>query len=658
MIPTKLKINNFQSYDQAELTFSFSSALIIGERDNNSEVSNGSGKTSIFEAIAWCLFGKCKQKTIDAVVRRGQDVGQVDLWFTHDGKDYHVSRKRNVKFARTEVLLFEIINGREELFPGDTSKDVEAKIREILKSSYEVFINSSYFMQRSISEILSGTPASRQKIISSLLNLEFWDKCAKRAKDLADEYTVQLAGLQVQAESCRASDQDVADLENTCLRLKREQDTCREQQQHNAAVLHTYAQYVGLDISRQRHNLSSSIEEDLMYFEKVQEQHESLKADLRVLEERAVELKEKTNSFSLPPLEEMKNKLAMGSAKLASLKEKNNEFIPEAICECCGKPWKTHPKEWAEYLQRGEEIKALAIKLKLFLEKIALADEQVKSFALLKSTTEELDRKIDDTFQKCENAKSRASVIFKSMEVKRVDLAKLAEIPPDIEVEVKRAQEKKATLENISAILSEKLGSVRYQLEEKKAARERQKNIEAQIREVSKGLQTFKALNQIFSRKGIQALIMDNLVEELVETTNYWLAEFSYESTSVSIETQVQDSKGNWKETFDIYIHSPTGTCDLESLSGGESFRIAFAMRLALSTIQAQRLGSHTSLLLLDEVSTCLDKHGIEVFLSIIKKLEKTMKVMIITHDDSLKEAFNDIILVERKNGCSSIKCQ
>src|SRR3990167_611820 len=148
-------------------------------------------------------------------------------------------------------------------------------------------------------------------------------------------------------------------------------------------------------------------------------------------------------------------------------------------------------------------------------------------------------------------------------------------------------------------------------------------------------------LARAFSKYGIQAIIIYNIVEELTNISNYWLSQFSNESIYISFVTQKKNTKGDWRETFDIEISTTSGICQLEDFSGGEQFRIGFAVRLALSTIQAKRMGGEVQILLLDEVSTSLDAAGLETFVAIIRRLEKEMKVMVITHDDKLKEGFD-----------------
>ena len=59
---------------------------------------------------------------------------------------------------------------------------------------------------------------------------------------------------------------------------------------------------------------------------------------------------------------------------------------------------------------------------------------------------------------------------------------------------------------------------------------------------------------------------------------------------------------------------------------------------------------------MMDEVNSPLDRFGVEtLFVSVIKSLEEKYKIMVITHDESLKEKFDNVIDVTKVNGESSI---
>ena len=81
------------------------------------------------------------------------------------------------------------------------------------------------------------------------------------------------------------------------------------------------------------------------------------------------------------------------------------------------------------------------------------------------------------------------------------------------------------------------------------------------------------------------------------------------------------------------------------------------ALRVALSDISSRYGGSSLEFLLLDEVNSPLDRYGVEtLFVSVIKSLEDRYKILVITHDESLKEKFDNVIDVTKVNGESELE--
>jgi exonuclease SbcC len=142
----------------------------------------------------------------------------------------------------------------------------------------------------------------------------------------------------------------------------------------------------------------------------------------------------------------------------------------------------------------------------------------------------------------------------------------------------------------------------------------------------------------------------------LESKSNKILESISEDSIKISLETQRKGSDGiSIVDTLDLNVNKDGVVCNFNSLSGGEQFRIALALRIALSEIASDHGGSSLEFLLLDEVSSPLDKSGVEtLFVSVIKVLESKYKMLVITHDDSLKERFDNIIEVQKINGEST----
>ena len=88
MIPQKLRLKNFLSYQQLALDFSgLHVACICG--------ANGAGKSSLLEAISWALWGASRVASQDDVIHVGFKEAQVDFTFIAGGEVYRVIRTRS-----------------------------------------------------------------------------------------------------------------------------------------------------------------------------------------------------------------------------------------------------------------------------------------------------------------------------------------------------------------------------------------------------------------------------------------------------------------------------------------------------------------------------------------------------------------------------------
>jgi len=95
------------------------------------------------------------------------------------------------------------------------------------------------------------------------------------------------------------------------------------------------------------------------------------------------------------------------------------------------------------------------------------------------------------------------------------------------------------------------------------------------------------------------------------------------------------------REALDILISDELGTRPYELYSGGEAFRINFALRVALSKLLARRAGASLRTLIVDEGFGTQDTQGRERLVESINAIQEDFdKVLVITHIDELKEAF------------------
>jgi exonuclease SbcC len=126
---------------------------------------------------------------------------------------------------------------------------------------------------------------------------------------------------------------------------------------------------------------------------------------------------------------------------------------------------------------------------------------------------------------------------------------------------------------------------------------------------------------------------------------------------SVNFETQRDTKKGDIAETLDIKIGDELGTRDYEMFSGGEAFRIDFAIRIALSRLLARRAGAPLPTLIIDEGFGTQDAEGIEKLKeAIISIQDEFKKIIVVTHIEELKDAFPTRINVVKTEGGSRIE--
>ena len=102
-------------------------------------------------------------------------------------------------------------------------------------------------------------------------------------------------------------------------------------------------------------------------------------------------------------------------------------------------------------------------------------------------------------------------------------------------------------------------------------------------------------------------------------------------------------------ETLDIVIADELGTRGYEMFSGGERFRVDFALRIALSQLLAWRAGAPLPTLFIDEGFGTQDAEGRDRILAVIGAIEdRFQRILVITHMDEIKEAFPVRIEVSR----------
>jgi len=162
----------------------------------------------------------------------------------------------------------------------------------------------------------------------------------------------------------------------------------------------------------------------------------------------------------------------------------------------------------------------------------------------------------------------------------------------------------------------------------------------------------YKQLERAFSKDGVPALLIEQALPQIEAKANEILERLTIGDMSIRFVTQAayKDRKrDDLRETLEIQISDNAGIRDYEMFSGGEAFRINFAIRLALSEVLAQRAGARLQLLVIDEGFGSQDTQGRQRLIEAINLVRPDFaKILVITHIDELKEQFPNRIEVEK----------
>ena len=204
----KLTISRFMSFGEKQVVPLSNQGLVRLEGDNQDEpnaTSNMAGKSSIIEALLWCLFGK---------TARGLKHDQVI--FNREKKDCCVSVTfRDEKLAKYTVRRYRRHSKHKnhlQLWRGDVplafrhDDETQRKLEVILGCDFQSFVNSVIFGGLDLLKPFARlTDAEQKKLLESFLHFEQFDQALRRTKDLVDGLEEKLAANALEIEKERGS---------------------------------------------------------------------------------------------------------------------------------------------------------------------------------------------------------------------------------------------------------------------------------------------------------------------------------------------------------------------------------------------------------------------------------------------------------------------
>jgi exonuclease SbcC len=660
---------------------------------------NGAGKSSLLDAITWALWGKARSNLPDELIHQGQTDMRVALTFDQGSSRYRVIRQRRAGKRGASLLELQAWDASAEDWHSLSEaglRETQQTIDKLLHLDYDTFVNSAFLVQGRADEFTTKTPAERKQVLGKILGLERWELFEQRARDRVGETRAAMQRLEgrlqeVEAELEREPVYRAA-LEASEAEAGLAAERLAQAERQWADLEQTRTELV--TVQRQIDDLTRRIVASEREAREAQRELESARAqaDRAGLEARLVDVRMALEAF--PPLEaelaEIMAVLAAAREEAAQLRGQNQVMVAESdplkarlnilqesqapTCPTCGQDLSDdHRHQLVVTLQsdlesRRERYRLQQVRLKELEAQAADLDrtqgvlvQRVRERPALEKRLGELET----AWQHAEEAAERVTQLEARLgrwgqdlandQTARQELEKRADASEGV---LRAAALTQADLDRLrleKRLADERVGGARQQLHALESFARQREERRAERSRLAEDVGLYEDLRQAFGKRGVPAMVIETVVPELERAANDLLGRMSDGRMHVRIETQRENKEGDLREVLDILISDELGTRPYELYSGGEAFRIDFAVRIALSRLLARRAGAQLRCLFLDEGFGTQDARGREQLVSTINSIQDDFdRILVITHLDELKDAFPVRIEV-RKTGEGSV---
>ncbi|MBE0682514.1 MAG: SMC family ATPase [Anaerolineales bacterium] len=282
-----------------------------------------------------------------------------------------------------------------------------------------------------------------------------------------------------------------------------------------------------------------------------------------------------------------------------------------------------------------------------------------EEFSSLKSARE-ANRRIEKEIEELEEERKKKKEEVAEQEKNYAEAAGMLARSEAGAPNLREAESKLLILQENENQARSELGGAEQKVKALATLRVRKADYEIQREELNQNIARHKTLERAFGKDGVPALLIEQALPQIEQKANDLLDRLSDGQMSIRFITQAEykdKKRDDLKETLDIQISDSAGTRDYEMYSGGEAFRVNFAIRLALSEILAQRKGARLQTLVIDEGFGSQDAQGRQRLIEAINLVKNDFaKILVITHLDELKDAFPNRIEVEKTERGSTVK--
>jgi DNA repair protein SbcC/Rad50 len=283
------------------------------------------------------------------------------------------------------------------------------------------------------------------------------------------------------------------------------------------------------------------------------------------------------------------------------------------------------------------------------------SEAELRSLDSARATMGALERELEELKQQVGRYQEEFALLENEHQKAEAALQEAESQAPDVD-EAERTLRGFQEQENM---LKMEVGAARQRVQILDELKRRKKSLASDREALAKRIGQHRQLERAFGKDGVPALLIEQALPQIESRANEILDRLSAGGMSVRFATQAaykDRRRDDLRETLDIQISDPAGTRDYEMYSGGEAFRVNFAVRLALSEVLARRAGARLQTLVIDEGFGSQDAQGRQRLVEAINLVRSDFAlVLVITHIDELRDAFPARIEVEKTSRGSRV---
>ena len=283
-------------------------------------------------------------------------------------------------------------------------------------------------------------------------------------------------------------------------------------------------------------------------------------------------------------------------------------------------------------------------------------EEDYANLKSAKEVSKQIDSELANLKSEIKNHEAEIATLEAEYQTARANLEAAEAGAPDLDT----AERELFRLREAENKTRSELGGAQQRVDILETQRARRAAFEKECEKLQKQIARYRTLERAFGKDGVPSLLIEQALPQIEDKANELLDRLSDGHMSIRFVTQAEykdKRRDDLRETLDIQISDTAGIRNYEMYSGGEAFRVNFAIRLALSKILAQRKGARLQTLVIDEGFGSQDTQGRQRLIEAINLVKHDFaKILVITHLDELKDAFPTRIEVEKTDRGSTIR--